>query len=107
MVVALVMQVDPANVSGNSVVNVGFLVGMIPGLLIGSLGSAVLGASLLRHRFVPRAAAVLILLAFPLWIVGSDVFGHNSIGLAPQVLTATCSRPVRRRSTLDADCGSM
>ncbi len=89
LVVALVMQVDPANVSGNSVVNVGFIVGMIPGLLIGSLGSAVLGVSLLRHHFAPRAAAVLILLAFPLWIVGSDVFGHNSIGLAPQVLAWT------------------
>jgi hypothetical protein len=89
LVVALVLQVDPANVSGNSAVNVAFMAGMIPGLLIGCLGSAVLGVSLLRHGFVPRAAAVLILLAFPLWIVGSDVFGHNSIGLVPQVLAWT------------------
>ena len=89
LAVALLMQVDPANVSGNSAVNVGFLAGMIPGLLIGCLGSAVLGGSLLRHGFAPRAAAVLILLALPLWMVGSDVFGHNSIGLVPQVLAWT------------------
>ena len=37
----------------------------------------------------PRFVGVLILLAFPLWIVGSDVFGHNSIGVVPQVLAWT------------------
>jgi hypothetical protein len=89
LVAALVLQVDPTNVSGNSVVNVVFMAGMIPGLLIGCLASAALGVSLLRHGFVPRTAAVLILLALPLWIVGSDVFGHNSIGLVPQVLAWT------------------
>ena len=40
LVVAVALQVKPANSSGNSVVNVVFLAGMIPGLLIGCLGSA-------------------------------------------------------------------
>ena len=43
LVVALAQQVDPANVSGNSVVNVGFVAGMIPGLLIACVCSTGLG----------------------------------------------------------------
>ena len=102
LVVALAQQVDATNVSGNSVVNVGFVAGMIPGLLIACVCSTGLGVSLLRHGFVPRSAGVLILLAFPLWIVGSDVFGHNSIGVVPQVLAWTLAlSSVRERAGAD------
>lgn len=100
LVVTLALQVNPADVSGNSMVNAGFLAGMIPGLLIGCLGSAVLGTSLLRHGFLPRGAAVLILLAFPLWIVGSDVLGHNSMGLLPQMLAWTLALTAVGRPTV-------
>ena len=89
LVVALVLQVNPTNVSDNSVVNVVFMAGAIPGLLLGCLGSAVLGVSLLRHGLQPRIASVLIVLALPLWIVGSIVLGHNSIGLVPQMIAWT------------------
>jgi len=97
--VTIALQFEPANVSDNSLVNVGFLAGMIPGLLVGCLGSAVLGTSLLRHGFVPRAAAVVILFAFPLLIVGSDVLGHNSIGVVPQLLARTLALTAVRRPT--------
>lgn len=89
LVVAIALQVKPANASGNSVVNVVFLAGMIPGLLIGCLGSAALGVSLLRHGFLPRFAGVLITLALPLWVLSTFLIGHNSIGLVPQVIAWT------------------
>ena len=89
LIVAVALQVKPANASGNSVVNVVFLAGMIPGLLIGCLASAPLGASLLRHGFLPRIAGLIITLALPLQIVGSGALGHNSIGLAPQMIAWT------------------
>ena len=63
LVVAIALQVNPANVSGTSVVGVVFLGGMLPGLLVGILGSAPLGVSLLRHGLLPRTAGFLIVLA--------------------------------------------
>ena len=89
LVVAAALQVKSANSSGNSVVNVVFLAGMIPGLLIGCLGSAPLGVSLLRHGFLPRIAGLLITLALPLWIACTFALGHNSIGLVPQMIAWT------------------
>ena len=89
LVVAIALQVKPANDSGNAVVNVVFPAGMIPSLVIGCLGSAPLGVSLLRHGLLPRTAGVLIVLALPLQIVGTGVLGHNSIGLVPQMIAWT------------------
>ena len=89
LVVATALQVKPANSSGNSVVNVVFLAGMIPSLVIGCLGSAALGVSLLRHGFLPRIAGLMITLALPLWVVCTFVFGHNSIGITMQMIAWT------------------
>ena len=89
LVVAIALQVKPANTSGNSVVNVVFIAGMVPSLVIGCLGSAALGVSLLRHGLLPRTAGFLIALALPLWIAGTGLLGHNSIGLLPQMIAWT------------------
>ena len=89
LVVAIALQVKPANTSGNSVVNVVFLAGMIPSLVIGCLGSAPLGVSLLRHGFLPRIAGLIITLALPLWIACTFAFGHNSIGITTQMIAWT------------------
>ena len=99
LVVAIALQVKPANASGNSVVNVVFLAGMIPSMVIGALGSAPLGVSLLRHGFLPRTAGVLIVLALPLQIVGTGVLGHNSIGLFPQMIAWTLALSAVMKST--------
>lgn len=54
-----------------------------PGLFLGTVGSMLLGIRFLRSGYHPRQTAWLLALAFPLWIVGSDVLGHNSLGLVP------------------------
>jgi hypothetical protein len=56
---------------------------MVPGLLIALIGSTMLGIALLRSAYRPRSTAWLLTLSFPLWVVGSVVLGHNSIGLVP------------------------
>ena len=89
LVVAVALQDKPANTSGNSVVNVVFLAGMIPSLVIGAIGSAPLGVSLLRHGFLPRIAGFIITLALPLWIACTFALGHNSIGIVPQMIAWT------------------
>lgn len=86
LVAALALQVKPSDTAGTSLVNLAFMIGVLPVLIIGVFGSLVLGIMLLRAGFLPRAAAIVIMLALPVWIVGSAVLGHNSIGIAPQLL---------------------
>ncbi len=86
LVAALALQVDPTATGGTSAVNLAFMIGVFPGLLIGVFGSLALGIILLRSGAVARPAAIVIMLALPIWILGSAVLGHNSIGIAPQLL---------------------
>jgi hypothetical protein len=71
-----------ASPNGNFV-NVPFLLLIVPGILISTIGSVVLGIALIRAGYRPRLTTWILAVAFPLWIVGSDVLGHNSIGLTP------------------------
>lgn len=66
-----------------NVLNVVFLALIVPGLLLGTIGSTVLGIALLRGSYRPRLTPWLLVLSIPLWLVGSDVLGHNSLGLVP------------------------
>ena len=59
---------------------------LFPGILLSTAGSTALGIGLLRSGYRPRLTAWLLALAFPLWIVGDFVVGHNSIGLVPLML---------------------
>jgi hypothetical protein len=59
---------------------------LFPGILFSTTGSTALGIGLLRSGYRPRVTAWLLALAFPLWIVGDFVIGHNSIGLVPLML---------------------
>ena len=45
-----------------------------------------LGIALLRNRYAPRLTAWLLALAVPLMLIGSDVLGHNSLGMIPLFL---------------------
>lgn len=65
------------------VTNTIFLALVVPGTLLGTTGSTALGIALLRSGYRPRVTAWLLTLAFPLWIAGSVVLGHNGIGLVP------------------------
>jgi len=67
----------------STVTNLVFLPLIIPGLLLGTLGSTMLGIRLLRSGYRPHLTAWLLALAVPLWIVGSVVLGHNSLGVLP------------------------
>ena len=69
--------------SADALANVAFLAAMMPGMLLGLVGSTALGIALLRSGFRPRAAAWLLALAVPLWVVGGFVLGHNGLGLLP------------------------
>jgi hypothetical protein len=60
-----------------------FLALMFPGMLLSVIGSTVLGIALLRARYAPKLTAWLLALALPLMLVGSDVLGHNSLGMVP------------------------
>ena len=51
-----------------------------------STGSTLLGVALLRDSYAPRLTAWLLALAVPLMLVGSDVLGHNSLGIRPLFL---------------------
>lgn len=66
--------------------NIVFLALIVPGLLLGTIGSTVLGIALLRSSFRPRLTAWLLALAVPPWLVASMVLGHNSPGLVPLFL---------------------
>jgi hypothetical protein len=89
VVVAIALQVKPSDTGGASVVNVAFMIAALPGLVIAVASSLVLGIMLLRAGFVPRWAAIVIMLALPIWFLGSAVLGHNSIGVLPQLLAWT------------------
>jgi len=67
----------------SSIPNSLFLALIIPGLYLGTVGSTLLGIRFLRSGYHPRLTAWLLALAFPLWIVGGDVLGHNSLGIVP------------------------
>jgi hypothetical protein len=60
-----------------------FLSLIIPGLYLGTVGSTLPGIRLLRSGYYPRLTAWLLAFAFPLWIMGGDVLGHNSLGIIP------------------------
>ncbi len=79
-----VMLVGASASSG--LLDLAFLPLVVPGILLSTIGSTVLGIALLRDGFQPRVSAWLLALAFPLWIVGSFVLGHNSLGLVPLLL---------------------
>jgi hypothetical protein len=63
--------------------NIAYLTLMAPSMLFGVIGSTVLGIALLRAGYQPRLTAWLLALDLPLMLVGSDVFGHNSLGELP------------------------
>jgi hypothetical protein len=67
-------------------VNVVFMATIFPGLLVSLIGATILGVALLRGGHRPRFTPCLLALAIPLWVVGSLVLGHNSIGMVPQFL---------------------
>lgn len=106
VVVALTLQVNPSDTSDLSVVNVAYLVAMFPGLIIAILSSFVLGIMLLRAGFVPRWTAIVIMLAPPIWFLGSGVLGHNSIGILPQLIAWTFAFTARREQHASAVGGT-
>jgi hypothetical protein len=63
-----------------------FLGLLFPGIVLSTAGSSALGVGLVRSGYRPRLTAWLLALAFPLWVVGDFVIGHNSIGLVPLML---------------------
>ena len=76
-------------VGGNpssSIVDPLFMGLLFPGILLSTMGSSALGVGLLRSGYRPRLTAWLLALAFPLWIVGDFIVGHNGIGLVPLML---------------------
>ena len=73
--------------------NVVFLALMFPGMLLSVTGSTLLGIALLRDSYAPRLTAWLLALAFPLMLVGSDVLGHNSLGMVPLFARLGRDRP--------------
>jgi hypothetical protein len=73
---------DPTNDALETV----FLALMVPGMLISVIGSTVLGIALLREGFMPKLTAWLLALSLPLQFVGSDVLGHNSLGMVPLLI---------------------
>ncbi len=78
-----------------------FLPLLLPGMLIGTIGSSVLGIALLRSGYAPRLTAWLLALAFPLMIAASLLLGHNSFGLVPLLIAwALATRPSADRRAL-------
>jgi len=76
-------------VAGNpngSAIDLPFFALMIPGTLLSTGGSTALGISLLRGGWEPRAAAWLLVAAFPFWFVVSIVLGHNGLGMLTMFL---------------------
>jgi hypothetical protein len=72
--------------SGGAALDVAYLVLLFPGMLLSTVGSTVLGIALLRAGYRPRPTAWLLALALPLALLGSDLLGHNSLGLVPLLL---------------------
>lgn len=66
-----------------AVLNVVFFALIVPGLIVATIGSTILGIGLLRASYRPRLTPWLLSLSVPFWLVGSDVLGHNSLGLLP------------------------
>jgi hypothetical protein len=75
----LLIGVSPSGSATNAV----FFPLVIPGTLLGTTGSSALGIALLRSAYRPRLTAWLLTLGLPLWLFGSVVLGHNSVGLVP------------------------
>lgn len=69
--------------SDAAIVDMLFMAMMVPGLLVGLIGSTVLGLALQRGNYRPRLTAWLLALALPLWFLGSAGLGHNSLGMVP------------------------
>jgi len=69
-----------------SALDVPFLAGIIPGLLLSTIGSTVLGVVFVRSRYRPRLTPWLLAFALPLWLAGSIFLGHNSVGLTPMIV---------------------
>jgi nucleoside recognition membrane protein YjiH len=67
----------------NVVIDVAFLVLMIPALAIDGIGSTVLGIALLRGRYEPKITAWLLILVLPSIVVLSEILGNLSFGLLP------------------------
>jgi hypothetical protein len=95
--------------TAGSALNIVFVALMMPGMLLSVLGSTVLGIALLRAGYTPRLTAWLLALSFPLMLLGSDMLGHNSLGMVPLFLAwaATGRRlwrtePSRAQSPLQA-----
>jgi hypothetical protein len=72
--------------SAEGLVDLLFMGAMIPGLLLSLIGSTVLGIAFLRAGHRPRLTSWLLALAFPLWIAGSFVLGHNGFGVVPMIV---------------------
>ncbi len=77
------ISVFTGTTSHNGPLNVLFLAALFPGILCATLGSTILGISLIRSSYETRVTAWLLALSLPLWALGSFVLGHNSLGLAP------------------------
>jgi hypothetical protein len=69
--------------ASSSILDLAFMPFMFPGIVLSTIGSTVLGIGLLRSGYEPRLTAWLLTFALPLWIAGSVVLGHNSLGLIP------------------------
>jgi hypothetical protein len=78
--------------------NIVFLALLVPGMFFSTVGSSVLGVALVRGGYLPRTTAWLLALAFPLLLVGSDVLGHNSLGLLPLFLAWAATGVAELRS---------
>lgn len=89
MVATVALQFDPADADGSSIVNIAFLALMLPGMMLALLSSTVLGGIWLRRGVKPRLGVVILLLAIPMMILGSDVLGHNSLAIVPQMIAWT------------------
>ena len=67
----------------NAALDAAFMALMVPGMLLGAIGSTLLGIALLRAGYAPRLTAWLLALSFPLLLAASSTLGHNGIGLVP------------------------
>ena len=76
LTIGLLIALPPA-------LDVVFFALIVPGLLLGTIGSTVLGIALLRASYRPRLTSWLLTLSIPLWVFASVVLGHNSPGLVP------------------------
>lgn len=70
----------------SAVADVFFLALLLPGILLSSVGSTVLGIAFVRNGYRPRATAWLLTLALPATVVLPVLLGNNSLGLVPLML---------------------